>query len=239
MSEYPTKYPYLRVLNKGFVALIAHSGSDASVARDARVQPEAEWRPDDGSGGFNDPRLLRHLLLSNPVHSSPFEKTTLGFWVKAPIFVYREWHRHRVWSFNEESARYKKLDPDFYVPDPKHVGKQGKKNHQSRDIDFEASPEAVRASQLIESSQEIVYSNYERLLRDGVPREVARSVLPVGIYSQMVAKVDLWNFMKFLDLRAHPDAQYEIQQYAYAMWRLVKDHCDFDIIMSLYEERRS
>ena len=236
--KYPTKYRFKEVLDKGFVAITEISGCDASIARDARVQPESEWRPDKGDGGFNDERLLKTLMHSWPPHSTPFEKTSLQFWVKAPIFVYREWHRHRVWSFNEESARYKKLKPHFYVPEAKHVGVQSGSNHQSRDIDFESDGSSSRLHvDAMRGTYAHVYSVYTGLLNSGVPREIARSILPVGVYSEMVARVNLWNFFKFVELRNHKDAQYEIQMYARAMYDLVKESGRFKHTLKLWETR--
>jgi len=238
--NYPKNRAYVPVGSYGFVCLLVSEGSDASVARDARVQPEADWRPEEGNEKFNDPKLLRHLLLSNPCHSTPFEKTYLKFWVKAPIFVYREWHRHRVWSYNEESARYKSLPAHYWIPKPEEIGIQSTKNHQSRVIDpdmFDPS-KCVKAVKVIEKSYRNSDRDYRKLLSMGVPREVARCVVPVGIYSEMVASVSLWNFFKFLDLRNHPDAQKEIRDYAQAMYVLVKQEGNFKIIMDIYDERQ-
>lgn len=235
---YPQDHPYVPVGPYGYVSLIDVAGSDASVARDARVQPEAAWRPDKGDGKMNDPRLLRHLFMSNPCHSTPFEKTYVKLWVKAPIFVYREWHRHRVWSFNEESARYKALPPHYWMPRVDEIGVQSTKNHQSRVISGEYTEEDVAALKEIERAYRAADYSYRNLLEMGVPREVARCVMPVGIYSEMVASVSLWNLFKFMDLRWHPDAQKEIRDYAAAIFELLGQSEKFPIILDLYMEKR-
>ena len=238
--SYPSKMPYIPIGPYGYIALDSVDGSDASVARDARVQPEADWRPDFGDGKMNDPRLLRHLFMSNPCHSTPFEKTFIKFWVKAPIFVYREWHRHRVWSFNEESARYKQLPPHYWMPKLGEIGVQSEKNHQSRVIDYEFSKERdTEILKEIERAYRAADFSYRNLISLGTPREVARCVMPVGIYSEMVASVSLWNLFKFMDLRWHPDAQQEIREYAEAMFQLLMGSDKFPIIMKLYEEKRN
>lgn len=234
-ASYPEK-GYIKVGTYGFVTLVDCAGSDASIAADARVDPEADWRPDLGDGGFNDERLLRTLMLSNPPHSSPFEKTFLKFWVRAPIFVYREWHRHRVWSFNEQSARYKELPPLYYFPEPGEIGRQHGSNHQSRTI--EERQDAAVVLEAMALSYATSDGIYRSLLKSGVPREVARSVMPVGIYSEMVASVNLWNFLKFLDLRNHPDAQFEIRQYAKAMRAALGLTDRFKLVLALYDESR-
>src|SRR6478736_155840 len=118
----------INVLDHGFVRMIDHMGGDLSVVRAARVSYDAAWRAgeDDGS----DAKLIRYLWKNK--HTSPFEAVTFTFEVKAPIFVFRQWHRHRTWSFNELSARYRELPEEFYVPDPSQIGVQATSNKQMR-----------------------------------------------------------------------------------------------------------
>lgn len=189
-------------------------GSDLSVVRAARVSYDADWRSGDDAG--SDRRLIAYLWRNK--HTSPFEAVTFTFEVKAPIFVFRQWHRHRTWSFNEVSARYTALPADYYVPEPEMIEVQSHDNKQARDISRDGSPFA-RA--IIRSACDASFAAYHDLLQHGVPRELARSVLPVSTYSRMFATVDLLNLLKFLTLRDHAHAQHEIQVYARAMLELI------------------
>lgn len=207
------------VLDHGYVRLVESMGSDLSVARAARVSYDAAWRAGEDEG--SDARLIRRLWKDR--HTSPFEAVEFQFEVMAPIFVFRQWHRHRTWSFNELSARYRELPEVFYVPDPNAVGEQSKSNKQGRQetsVDLRIRSEEVSAYR---SHCEDAFETYRRLLASGWPRELARSVLPVSTYSHMFAKVDLRNLLHFLDLRLHPHAQREIQVYAEAMLSLARD----------------
>lgn len=204
------------VLDSGFVRLVDHMGDDLSIVRAARVSYDADWRAGADSG--SDARLIDYLMRNK--HTSPFESVTFTFEVKAPIFIFRQWHRHRTWSFNEISARYAELDEGFYVPKAEHIGTQSKDNKQCRDI----APEASVAAQLWEAR--IKYAcresviHYKMLLEEGCPREIARTVLPVAAYSRMFATVDLHNLMHFLRLRMPPHAQFEMRTYAQALHQL-------------------
>ncbi len=208
-------FPKIDVLDHGFVRLVDRMGSDLSVVRAARVSYDAAWRAgeDDGS----DARLIRRLWRDR--HSTPFEAVEFQFEVHAPIFVFRQWHRHRTWSFNELSARYRPLPEVFYVPDPAIIGEQSATNKQGRqhsDADRNAECELLRLT------CEHAFAVYRDLLESGWPRELARSVLPVNTYSHMFAKIDLRNLLGFLDLRVDPHAQYEIRVYAEAMCDLAR-----------------
>jgi thymidylate synthase (FAD) len=202
------------VLDHGFVRLVDHMGSDLSVVRAARVSHDAAWRAGEDAG--KDAKLIRYLWKHH--HTSPFEAVVFTFEVMAPIFVLRQWHRHRTWSFNEVSARYTELPEAFYVPKAEHVGTQSKDNKQGRDLDTRdaISPDIIRAS--CEKS----FHTYRMLIADGVPRELARSVLPLATYSHMFATVNLLNLLKFCTLRSDAHAQYEIRVYSDAMITLVK-----------------
>lgn len=211
----------IKVLDHGFVRLVDHMGSDLSIVRNARVSYDAEWRAGDDEG--SDARLIRYLMLNG--HNTPFEAVTFTFDIKAPIFVLRQWHRHRTQSYNELSARYRQLPEEFYVPDPMKLGQQSKDNKQMRDIDEsqnEPTPEAERACDIIRNTCQRSFKEYNELLSMGVPRELARSVLPVATYSHMFATVNLHNLFRFLTERLHPHAQYEIRVYAKAMLELIE-----------------
>jgi thymidylate synthase (FAD) len=202
------------VLDHGFVRIVDSMGSDLSIVRAARVSYDAAWRAGEDQG--SDERLIRYLW--NNKHTSPFEAVEFQFEVKAPIFVFRQWHRHRTWSFNELSARYRELPEEFYVPSPEVIGAQATDNKQAR-IDAERDPVAAG---MIKLACQGSFGIYRELIARGVPRELARSVLPVATYSHMFAKVDLRNLLGFLDLRLHSHAQYEIRVYAEAMATLAE-----------------
>lgn len=209
----------LDVLDHGFVRLVDSMGSDLSVVRAARVSYDAAWRAGENEG--SDARLIGYLWRNH--HTTPFEAVTLTFEIKAPIFVFRQWHRHRTWSYNELSARYRELPEEFYVPDGDKIGKQSDSHKQARDFagEFETGRK-TELLDLIRHSCEQSFAAYRSLLSEGVPREIARSVLPVNTYSHMFATVDLLNLMKFLTLRCDEHAQYEIRVYADAMRELAR-----------------
>lgn len=214
--EVTKDHSVVEVLDHGFVRFVDCMGSDLSVVRAARVSYNAAWRAGDDPG--SDRRLINYLWRNK--HTTPFEAVTFTFEVKAPIFVFRQWHRHRTWSFNELSARYRELPEEFYVPDPAHIGTQSKDNKQGRDTTSQNLN--TWAAGVIGTSCRASFAMYKMLLEDGVPRELARSVLPVATYSHMFATVNLLNLMKFLTLRCDPHAQYEIRVYADAMRGLAK-----------------
>lgn len=207
------------VLDHGFVRLVDSMGSDLSVVRAARVSHDAAWRAGEDQGG--DARLIGYLWRNH--HTTPFEAVTFTFEIKAPIFVFRQWHRHRTWSYNELSGRYRELPEEFYLPDPDQVGVQAVKNKQGRDTS-DTETALIRADEIevVRRTCENAFVQYRGLLASGWPRELARMVLPVNTYSHMFATVDLLNLMKFLTLRCDAHAQYEIRVYAAAMRDLAR-----------------
>lgn len=206
----------INVLNHGLVRLIDHMGSDLSIVRSARVSYDAEWRA--GADEGKDAKLIDYLVRNH--HTSPLECVQFTFEVKAPIFVLRQWHRHRTWSFNEVSARYSELPEEFYVPEVSQITTQSASNKQMR-TDTE-HPGASEIREAIEASCMSAFEFYHKLLRVGAPRELARGVLPVNTYSHMFATVDLHNLAHFLRLRLHDHSQYEIRVYAQAMLDLIE-----------------
>ncbi len=207
------------VLDHGFVRLVDSMGSDLSVVRAARVSYDAEWRAGEDQG--SDDRLLRYLWKNH--HTTPFEAVTFTFEIHAPIFVFRQWHRHRTWSYNELSARYRPLPEVYYLPDPAIVGEQSTDNKQGRKAgDASLTEQRHHEIRVIDSHCKKAFAVYRDLLTEGWPRELARSVLPVNTYSHMFATVDLLNLMKFLTLRCDAHAQYEIRVYADAMRDLAR-----------------
>ena len=213
----------IQVLDHGHVRLIESMGSDLSIVRNARVSYDAEWRAGEDAG--KDEKLIKYLV--DNAHTSPFESVQFTFDVKAPIFVFRQWHRHRTWSFNEISARYAELPEEFYVPELTQITTQSASNKQMRTD--EQHEEAGMLQDLIQRQSASSFRVYKQLIEDGCPRELARSVLPVGTYSHMFATVDLHNLMHFLRLRLHSHAQYEIRVYAEAMLKLIHPICPFAV----------
>ena len=208
----------INVLDHGHVRLVDHMGGDLSIVRNARVSHDAAWRTGEDAG--KDEKLINYLMKNG--HNTPFEAVVFTFEVKAPIFVLRQWHRHRTWSYNEVSARYTELPEEFYVPEPELIGVQSGINHQSRDIDEDCIAYDWSASKTMRNANEDSFFMYKELLAQGVPRELARSVLPVATYSHMFATVNLHNLFRFLDERLHPHAQHEIQVYAEALLTLIE-----------------
>jgi thymidylate synthase (FAD) len=207
---------FRKVLDHGHVRLVESMGSDLSIVRNARVSYDAEWRAGEDDG--KDAKLLNYLLKNK--HTSPFESCVFTFDVKAPIFVFRQWHRHRTWSFNEISARYAELPEEFYVPEVAQITTQSASNKQMRTDELHPEAESMRRRIYDISSDAFIV--YKKLIAEGCPRELARSVLPVGTYSHMFATVDLHNLFHFLHLRLHSHAQYEIRVYAEAMLELIE-----------------
>lgn len=206
----------IKVLDHGLVRLVESMGSDLSIVRNARVSYDAEWRAGEDEG--KDIKLLNYLVKNR--HTSPFESCVFTFEVKAPIFVFRQWHRHRTWAFNEISARYAELPEEFYVPEVEQITTQSASNKQMRTDT--THPEAGWMRAVIKSQCMSAFEVYKQLIAEGCPRELARSVLPVGTYSHMFATVDLHNLMHFLKLRLHAHSQYEIRVYAQAMLELIE-----------------
>lgn len=210
------------VLDHGFVRLVDKMGGDVSIVRAARVSHDRAWKAgmDEGQDG----RLIHYLMKNH--HSTPFEAVTATFEVKVPIFIARQWHRHRTQSYNEVSARYTELPEDFYVPRPENIGVQSEKDKQARDfLDLSGKGGLLcrqeEAALLIRRVSETAFASYRILLDSGVPRELARSVLPVNTYTHFFATANLHNWFHFLRLRLHPHAQWEIRQYAEAiLWYL-------------------
>lgn len=201
------------VLDKGFVRLVDCMGSDVSIARAARVSYNAAWRA--GEDEESDHKLINYLWKNK--HTSPFEAVTLTFEVKAPIFVFRQWHRHRTQSYNELSARYRAGFDEYYIPDPAIIGQQASANKQGRE--YSNVDRTIQLRYYMKVCDE-AFEVYRKLLDEGWPRELARCVLPVSTYSHMFATMNLLNLFRFLTLRCDEHAQWEIRQYANAMVKL-------------------
>lgn len=196
-----------QVLDKGYVNLLGHFGDDKTVVDCARVSYLKTGTRDR----IKDEKLIDFLMKNE--HTSPFEMVEFRFEIKAPIFVARQWMRHRMASYNEVSARYSEMPEEFYFPTSTEVRGQGSTNKQVGDgvLALEAKVEA--GGHIVRICQE-AYESYSALLALGVCREQARMVLPVNLYTRFIYKVDLHNLLRFLKLRLDPHAQWEIRQYA-------------------------
>lgn len=192
----------LPVHNHGYVILHEIMGSDEVIVDSARLSY-------DRRGKSEDRGLIRYLLRHR--HTSPFEMGVMRFEVKMPIFVARQWIRHRTASLNEMSARYTELPNEMFVPEV--VALQATDNKQGRGVDAEERAQAFLKTS-IDTAHSAAYTTYESLLRRGVARELARGVLPVNIYTKFIWKMDLHNLMHFMDLRLDKHAQQEIRDYA-------------------------
>lgn len=218
----------MNVLDHGFVRLVDYMGDDLAIVRGARVSYNAEWRT--GEDDNKDAKLISYLLRNK--HTSPFECVSFTFEIKCPIFVARQWHRHRTWSYNEVSARYTELPEEFYVPDPDKITTQSKDNKQMRTV--EQHPQAERMRFDIIQSCTDSFGVYKDLILGGCPRELARTVLPLATYTRFFGTVNLHNLLHFLRLRLHVHAQYEIRVYAEAIRDILRQIVP--VTMKAFEE---
>ena len=219
-------YRPIEVLDHGFIRVIDYMGDDSSIVQSARVSY--------GKGTkkiSNDKGLIKYLMRHR--HSTPFEMCEIKFHIKLPIFIARQWIRHRTANVNEYSARYSILDKEFYIPSAENLAAQSAINNQGRG-DALTDDEASNVIQILKKDAEQTYSNYETLLNEssegniidesksGIARELARMNLTLNTYTQWYWKIDLNNLLHFLALRADDHAQYEIRVYAVAMLDIVK-----------------
>lgn len=206
----------IRVLDHGFVRLDDAMADDLSVVNGARVSFARHKDELDDS----DQGLIRFLMRER--HGTPFEHNAFRFHVRCPIFVAREWFRHRVGSFNEFSLRYARATDDFYVPEPEDVRTQiGKPGAYSFEPVSDELAETTREE--LRAVYEAAYRTYEQLVEQGVARELARSVLPVGAYTEFYWTVNARSLMNFLSLRNSETAQREIRRYAEACERFLEE----------------
>ena len=219
-------YRPIEVLDHGFIRVIDYMGDDSSIVQSARVSY--------GKGTkkiSNDKGLIKYMMRHR--HSTPFEMCEIKFHIKLPIFIARQWIRHRTANVNEYSARYSILDKEFYIPSAENLAAQSAINNQGRG-DALTDDEASNVIQILKKDAEQTYSNYETLLNEssegniidesksGIARELARMNLTLNTYTQWYWKIDLNNLLHFLALRADDHAQYEIRVYADAMLDIVK-----------------
>ncbi len=214
-------YEPLPVLDHGFLRVVDYMGDDSAIVQAARVSYGKGTKHLRGDTGLIN-YLLRHR------HTTPFEMCEIKYHVKLPIFVARQWIRHRTANVNEYSARYSILDNEFYLPVPEHLAAQSGSNRQGRG-DVLAAEEADRVLGLLREDAARAYAHYQELLnedeagtvfdegRSGLARELARMNLSLNIYTQWYWKIDLHNLLHFLSLRADAHSQYEIRAYAEVM----------------------
>ncbi len=225
-------YEPIKVLDHGFIRVIDYMGDDEAVVQSARVSYGRGTKKISQDRG-----LIRYLM--RHWHTTPFEMCEIKFHVKLPIFVARQWIRHRTANVNEYSARYSILDKEFYIPAPANLASQSDSNRQGRGDVLEGA-EAHHVLELLKNDSEKSYEHYMQMLnlndntdevldpnRKGLTRELARMNLPVNYYTQWYWKIDLNNLMHFLMLRADPHAQYEIRVYAEAMIEVLKKWVPF------------
>lgn len=235
-------YDPIPVLDHGFIRVVDYMGDDAAIVQAARVSYGRGTKQVSQDKGLIN-YLMRHW------HSTPFEMCEIKFHVKLPIFVARQWIRHRTANVNEYSARYSIMDKEFYIPTPEMLSPQSKKNHQGRAEGTSLSPaESARVLEILKGDSERVYGHYEELMnatndgnvidveKSGIARELARMNLTMNYYTQWYWKIDLHNLMHFLMLRADAHAQYEIRAYADAMIDVVKKWVPF--AHEAFEEHR-
>ena len=219
-------YEALPVLDHGFIRVIDYMGDDSSIVQSARVSYGKGTKKVSTDSG-----LIKYLMRHR--HSTPFEMCEIKYHVKLPIFIARQWIRHRTANVNEYSARYSILDKEFYIPDKKNLAAQSTSNRQGRGNLINGS-QADNILNLLKEDAERNYNNYEKMLNEtfdgkiideskqGLARELARMNLTLNSYTQWYWKTDLLNLLNFLSLRADSHAQYEIRAYSEIMLNTVK-----------------
>ena len=203
------------VLDKGFIRLVDYLGGDERVVQAARVSYGS------GTKSYREDASLIDYLLRNR-HTSPFEQVVLTFHVKLPIFVARQWVRHRTARLNEISGRYSVMKDDFYVPDSSDISFQSADNKQGRSSENVEADIVQEVISNLDSAQKQSYKDYSDLIEKGIARELARINLPLSLYTEIYWQIDLHNLFHFLELRLHPHAQKEIRAYAETLFEIVK-----------------
>lgn len=205
----------IECLDKGFVRLVDYMGNDDSIVQAARVSYGRGTK-----SVSQDRELIRYLMRHR--HTSPFEMVEFKFHVKLPIFVARQWIRHRTANVNEYSGRYSEMKDEFYVPEADQLRHQSEMNRQARGEERLSAELSSKILEKMINTQHQLFNEYEDFLSDGLARELARINLPLSTYTEWYWKIDLHNLFHFLRLRLDWHAQYEIQVYAKAISELIK-----------------
>lgn len=206
-----------QVLDKGFVRLVDYYGSDSRIVQSARVSYG------EGTKTISQDEALIDYLLRHQ-HTSPFEQVVFTFHLKMPIFVARQWVRHRMARMNEVSGRYSIMKDEFYVPENSCISKQSTNNKQGRGEVFEEKQAKEFQAEFIEGQQK-AYEVYKDMVEKGIAREIARINLPLALYTEFYWQMDLHNLFHFLKLRLDSHAQYEIRLYAEKILEIIKTVC--------------
>ncbi len=231
-------YTPISVLDHGFIRVIDYMGDDNAIVQAARVSYGKGTKKVNEDAG-----LIRYLMRHR--HSTPFEMCEIKFHIKLPIFIARQWIRHRTANVNEYSARYSVLAKEFYIPDHQQIAPQSKANHQGRSDAELSTEESQHVLNLLRRDAEQCYDHYTEMMNEdesgniidpektGLARELARMNLTLNYYTEWYWKTDLHNLLHFLSLRADSHAQYEIRCYADVMLDIVKKWCPvaFDAFM--------
>ena len=216
-GELIEKYEMVKLLDWGHVRLVDVMGDDAAIVQAARCSYGKGTRPTSEDRG-----LIRYLTRMR--HTSPLEMCEIKLHCKMPIFVARQWIRHRTANVNEISGRYSEMREEFYVPAPAHMAKQSSSNKQGRGEIFPANEAAQLILQMGDEAND-TFTSYQQFLEAGMAKELARINLPLSTYTEWYWKIDLHNLLHFLGLRLDPHAQYEIRVFAEAIWAIVQDWC--------------
>ncbi len=206
------------VLDKGFVRLVDYYGSDQRIVQSARVSYGAGTKTVSQDAALID-YLLRHQ------HTSPFEQVVFTFHLKMPIFVARQWVRHRMGRMNEVSGRYSIMKDEFYVPEDGCIANQSSDNKQGRSSEPLPEEQAEKVRKDFIAGQENAYKTYSEMVESGLAREIARINLPLALYTEFYWQMDLHNLFHFLKLRLDSHAQYEIRKYAEVILDMVRKVC--------------
>jgi len=204
-----------KVLDKGFVRLVDYLGGDARIVQAARVSYG------EGTKTVREDAGLIDYLLRND-HTSPFEQVVFTFHIKMPIFVARQWLRHRTARLNEISGRYSVMKDDFYIPASEDIALQNKDNKQGRASEESDADFAKQVQESLDEGQKNSYAEYSKLIDTGLAREIARINLPLSLYTEMYWQIDLHNLFHFLRLRLDAHAQKEIRDYAKVLFEIAK-----------------
>lgn len=207
-----------KVLDKGFVRLVDYLGSDERIVQAARVSYG------EGTKNYRQDKGLINYLLRND-HTSPFEQVIFTFHIKMPIFVARQWIRHRTARVNEISGRYSVMKDEFYVPELSDIARQSEDNKQGRVPEAMDPGTAKKVRDIIEKNQKQNYSDYKDLLEIDLARELSRINLPLSLYTEMYWQIDLHNLFHFLGLRMDMHAQKEIRDYANILYEIAAKTC--------------